>query len=103
MAMAQQEAMTKSVDAKSQSDYSLAAERLNKVHLDAALSAERISRAEEDRTAGVLNLVKAAKELRGMDLDQFIQEIQLLKELEIGQREDEERAQKPSKLAQIPS
>ena len=103
MAMAQQEAMTKSVDAKSQSDYSLAAERLNKVHLDAALSAERISRAEEDRTAGVLNLVKAAKELRGMDLDQFIQEIQLLKELEIGQREDEERAQKPSKLAQIQS
>jgi hypothetical protein len=57
--------------AYAQSQKSLAAERINKVHLDAAVSAERIKRADEDRTTAILNLVKAAKELKGMDLDQI--------------------------------
>ena len=94
MAMNQQDAMTKQVDAKVQSDTALAAERLNKIQLDAALSAERISRAEEDRTAGVLNLIKAVKELEGIDLDQLSMKIQLLKELE-GEQAKEEQDKAP--------
>lgn len=80
--MQNQDTVTKAVDAKAESDHALAAERLNKVGLDAALSAERIARAEEDKTAGALNLIKALKELEGMDLSNLMQKIQLLKEIE---------------------
>ena len=81
----------KVAESRSQADMSLAAERFNKIHLDAALSAERISRAEEDRTAGVLNLVKAAKELDGMDLDHLMREIEILRALEGKQVEEEQK------------
>lgn len=85
--MKNQETETRAMDARSQADQSLAAERINKVGLDAALNAERISRAEEERTAGALNLVKALKELDGMDLDNLHRKLLLLKELE-GKKED---------------
>ena len=62
-----------------ESQKSLAAERLNKVRLDAALSSERIQRAEEDRTGAFLNLVKAIKEIEGMDVAQIAQAIQMMK------------------------
>lgn len=77
------------VASKTASDKALAAERLNKIQLDAALSAERISRSEEDRTAGVLNLVKAAKELDGMDLDHLRSQLEMLKGLEVHQMNKE--------------
>lgn len=64
-----------------ESQRSLAAERMNKVKLDAALSAERIQRADEDRTNSVLNLVKAAKELQEMDLDQLQKELDIIEQL----------------------
>lgn len=93
----------KVAESRSQADMSLAAERINKVQLDAALSAERISRSEEDRTSGVLNLVKAAKELDGMDLDHLHQQIQILRELEGKQVEEEQKnapeQAKPSQAA----
>ena len=89
--MQNQETVTRSLDAKAESDQALAAERLNKVRLDAALSAERISRAEEDRTAGVLNLIKAIKELEGMDVQNLLTKVQILKEIEGKQVEDEKK------------
>lgn len=64
------------------SQKSLAAERLNKVRLDAALSAERMQRADEDRTNAVLNLIKAAKEIQGMDIEQLERAIGIVKTLE---------------------
>ena len=54
-----------------QSQKALAAERMNKVHLDEAVSAERLKRADEDRSSAILNLVKAAKELKSLDLEQI--------------------------------
>lgn len=87
--------LAKSLDAKSQSDQALAAERLNKIQLDAAVSAERISRVEEERTAGVLNLIKAAKELEGMDMDQLMKAVNILKTLEGEQKEKEEKVEAP--------
>lgn len=83
------------LNAKAESDRALAAERLAKIQLDQALNAERISRAEEDRTAGVLNLVKAAKELNGMDLDNFIKELEILRGLE-GQQAEKEQQHAPT-------
>jgi hypothetical protein len=65
----------------------LAKERVAKIQLDKALNAERIQRAEEDKTAGVLNLIKAIKELQGMDLDQIAQSLQIVQSLEQGESE----------------
>jgi hypothetical protein len=76
------EIINKSTEAKAFADQSLGAERLNKVKLDAALSEERLNRAEEERTAGVLNLIKAVKELESLDTDELIKKITLLRELE---------------------
>lgn len=61
---------------------SLAAERLNKVQLDAALNAERLQRADEDRTGAVLNLIKAAKEVQGMEIDQLEKAINMINNIE---------------------
>jgi len=83
--MEQMAMANKAVDAKADSDHALATERRAKVQLDAALNAERISRSEEDRTAGVLNLIKAVKELEDMDLEGLIKKINILKSIEVGQ------------------
>lgn len=70
-----------SLGSKAESDRALAAERVNKIQLDAALSAERISRSEEDKTASTLNLIKAFKELEGIDISHIQQSIEILKSL----------------------
>jgi hypothetical protein len=79
--MQNQATITKSVDAKAQADKSLAAERINKVGLDAALSAERLSRAHEERTQEMLNIVKAVKELEGIDIANLREKVEILKAL----------------------
>jgi len=86
MAMQQQAVLTEAAQSKALSDRSLAHEREAKIHLDQALNAERIARAEEEKTAGVLNLIKAFKELDGIDLNNLRSKIALLRELE-GQQE----------------
>jgi hypothetical protein len=97
--MQQQAAMLqmKKIDSENRADDALAAERLNKVQLDAALSAERIARAEEDKTAGVLNLIKAVKELEGIDVDNLARKLTLLREIEAQQtvREVQPEVQTP--------
>ena len=85
MAMENQAVLTHAANAKAESDQSLAAERMAKIQLDQALNAERIARSEEDRTAGVLNLVKAVKELEGMDMDVLLKKLQILGSIELGQ------------------
>lgn len=62
--------------AKSQE--ALATERLAKVQLDKAINAERIQRAEEDKTAAALNLVKAVKEIQGMDIQMLQQAVDIV-------------------------
>ena len=77
-----------------QSQQALASERMNKVQLDAALSAERIQRADEDRTASALNLVKAAKEIQGMNLEQLERAVELAKRLSEEERTGQEQVAK---------
>lgn len=91
MQMQQMKVMTDGIESKAQSDQALAQERLNKIHLDAALSSERLARSEEDRTAGVLNLIKAVRELQGMNLDDMMKKIQMLNALEQGQAQKEQQ------------
>ena len=64
------------------SQKALASERMNKTRLDAALSAERMQRADEDRTGAILNLIKAAKEVQGMEIDQLEQTLNMIKNIE---------------------
>lgn len=103
MAMQQQAVITEAAQSKALSDRSLAHEREAKIQLDQALNAERIARSEEDRTAGVLNLVKAVKELEGMDLDALVKKIQLLQSIESGQAAKEEKIKEDSEPAPIPA
>lgn len=80
--MQNQATVTHAVDAKAESDRALAAERLNKVGLDAALNMERMTRAEEERTAGALNIIKAIKELGSIDLEHLERKLAIIRELE---------------------
>lgn len=68
-------------EAKAKSDQALAMERMATIGLKNAEHAERIQRAEEDRTAAELNFVKALKELGEMDLNAMSAKIMMLKEL----------------------
>lgn len=98
-AQVQMEAITSKTD----SDKALAAERLNKIQLDAALSAERIARADEDRTGGLLNLIKAVKELDGINLDNLQRKLALLREIEASQSSQEEAKEAKKPLQQSKS
>jgi hypothetical protein len=88
--MAQLQMQQMAVDAQTKLGYAksqeaLAAERMAKIQLDKALNEERIQRAEEDRTASVLNLVKAVKEIQDIDLGmltQALQTVNMLKQSE---------------------
>lgn len=77
-----QATITESIKSKSYSDQALGQERLNKISLDAALNAERVARADEDRTASILNFVKALKELDGIDLDNLMKKVDIIKTME---------------------
>ena len=88
----------------------LASERMNKVQLDAALSAERIQRADEDRTGAILNLIKAAHEIQTIDVDNLTKALNLeqsikqssREEMEIQQQQNAQRmqAQQTQQMAQ---
>lgn len=69
----------------------LAQERIAKIELDKALNAERLQRAQEDKTAAVLNLVKAAKELKSIDLEQMEKALNI--ESMLTQQQQEQKAQ----------
>lgn len=77
----QMQVTTEGIMSKAQSDQALAAERLNKIHLDEAISAERKQRAEEESTAQLLNMAKVLKELEGIDLTHIQDKINMLRDL----------------------
>ena len=73
---------------------SLAAERLNKTRLDAAISAERLQRSDEERTGSILNLIKGVKEIQQMDTAHIQQAVELIKSI----GEDEESGETKEKI-----
>jgi len=77
----QMKVMTDGIESKALSDQALAQERLATIGLKNAENAERIQRAQQDSTAADLNLIKALKELDGMDVNHLMQKVQILKEL----------------------
>lgn len=70
-----------SQDAKAQ-------ETIAKIQVDKAEAEERLNRAEEERTASVLNLVKAVKELKDMDLNHLQRELDMVLSIKQNEREE---------------
>lgn len=89
--MQQMKVATDGIEAKAHSDLALAQERLATINLKNAENAERIQRAEQDKTAAELNFIKSLKELQDMDLNGLSQKIQMLKELSSIQHADGEQ------------
>jgi len=86
----------------SQAQQSLAAERMAKIQLDQALNIERLNRAEEDKTGATLNLVKAIKEIQGIDLDQFQKALSIVQSFEQQKEQNVQQMQQPTQQLQIP-
>lgn len=89
--------------AEMQSKQSLAAERLNKVSLDAALAEERIAQASTNRAKANLDLVEAAYKLQGIDLKNLKSLVDLLEQLNTQQRMTERQdaaVQRASEIGQ---
>lgn len=59
----------------------LAKERVAKIQTDSAVAQDKLRRAHQEDTASLLNVVKALKELRGMDLDHIMQQVDILNAL----------------------
>lgn len=89
--MENQQIVNDSLRAKQYSDESLGQERLAKINLDRALNEERIARAHEERDQGTLAKIKAAKELEGMDLDNFLKVFNLILDISHGERDKEQK------------
>jgi hypothetical protein len=69
------------IESKAMSDQALAQERLATINLKNAENAERIKRAEQDSTQADLNIIKALKELLGMDPATLSNQIAMLQQL----------------------
>ena len=81
-AMEQQQVVTDSLRAKSESDRALAQERINKISLDASVAAERITRAQQERDDASLAQIRAAKELQGIDIQQLQNLMDIIRSLQ---------------------
>lgn len=68
--------------AYAQSQKGLAAERVAKIQTDVAIAQDKIKRAHTEDTASLLNVLKAVKELEGMDLNQLEQKLMILQNLQ---------------------
>lgn len=77
--------------AYAESQKGLAAERVAKIQTDRAVSEDKLSRAEQEDTASMLNLVKTLKELQSMDMSNLIGKVNMLhriNELEFDKKEE---------------
>jgi hypothetical protein len=68
--------MTKVAYAHSQEG--LAKERVAKIQTDSAVAQDKLRRAHQEDTASLLNVIKAMKELKGMDLEHIQQQLEIL-------------------------
>lgn len=79
MAMQEQEANIKLAQARATADEGLGIERISRVQENQALAEERRAEAQKDRDKGLLDLVKALKEIDDIDLNQVQKLITLAK------------------------
>ena len=70
----------------------LAQERIAKIQLDKALNEERINRAQEDKTAAALNVIRGVKELQGMDIQMIKDGVDIVHSIENNQAQKAQQA-----------
>ena len=70
---------TKMAYARSQDG--LAQERVAKIQSDRAVNAERLERAQENKSAGLLNIIKSLKEIQSIDIDHIKEGVGILNAL----------------------
>jgi len=97
MQMQQLQAETATKVSFSEAQHALAAERFAKVQEERMAARQQLEKAGEEKTAAMLNFVKALKELKGMDLDQLEKQVNILKALE--EKEEEVINEKESKTS----
>lgn len=97
-AMQEQQATIQMAQARAQSDKAMAVERVSRVQENQQLAQERKAEASKDNMQAILNFVKAAKELEGMDLDNLAK----LLEMSSAMGQSQEMAQpSPSVMDQL--
>lgn len=85
--MSEMQMMQMQVDNETKLSYAkaqdgLAQERVAKIQTDMAVAEDKLKRAHTEDTASLLNLLKAIKELEGMDLSQLEQKLNILNALQ---------------------
>jgi len=65
-----------------ESQKGLAAERIAKIDTDMAIAQDKLKRAHTEDTASLLNVLKAVKELEGLDLNQLEQKLRMLQSIQ---------------------
>ncbi len=81
VAMEEQQAKIKLAEARATADEGLGFERMSRIKENQALAEERRAQAHKDEEIGFLNLVKAVKEIEGMDVQQIEQLVNLARSL----------------------
>lgn len=80
MQQLQVETETKLAYARSQDG--LSKERIAKIQTDKAVAYDKIRKSHQEDTHSLLNLVKAVKELKGMDIDHLARQVEILNNLQ---------------------
>jgi len=95
MQMAMQKAQNENTKAQAsaEADRGLALERASRVQENRALAIERLNEADKDRDLGTLHIVRALKELQGMDLDNLMKQLAILQGIQGRQDAEEFRDQ----------
>lgn len=81
-------AQIEDLKAKAMANEGLGVERASRIPENRALAVERLAEAEKDRDLGVLDRIKAVKELAGLDLHQLQQSLQILESLKRATQEE---------------
>lgn len=74
------------LQAKAFTDMALGQERLSRIKYDAALSEERLAAAQEERSRGALNEVRAIKEMDEIDINNAAKLLEMIRAIEEEQR-----------------
>lgn len=82
VSMQEQEARVAALQAKAIADQGLGIERASRVQENHSLAVEREAKAEADRDLGLLNLIRAMKEIDTVDIDQMYRILEMKNQLE---------------------
>jgi len=103
VAMRETEARIAMTQASATAAEGLGIERMSRVSENQAMVEERRAKAEADRDQGILNMVKAAKELEGIDIEQTRQVIELMSLIKANQEKGDQAANPVQLAAQLQS